>query len=517
MDQTRPRAGLETRCPAFGVYASCPKLFLGRLVGPYAYVYGSCPCRQNQRQMVNTCSESSKLVVGRVGETVTLPCKYDINANGLLSICWGRHQSVFSCENTVISSDGLQVNYRESHRFSLASGLDRGDVSLTIRAAQNRDAGMYVCRIEIPGLFNDISYNVYLFISNGLDPNRVVAETQLVPTTVKQEKQVYYVSDPTTLITEFYVISETKTADVTDIYIDEPSAVVHTEDCGAQGTAPAAGEVKICQVPPAQTTTLEYGVIVRFEITMTGYDSTFCKCSEIIVQSFEGESVTLPCEYDSKYHGKCQICWMRGDIPKMGCGDDIIGTDGDKVVRRKSTKYQMVGEIRHGDVSLTIFNIGKTDSGKYGCRIHVPGLFNDEMYYVHLIVEDETNKSQENSSFVSSSNAPESSTIGLWTSNITYETTVEDPELSPVEHKDSVNASAVIVPVILLLLALIVIVGILIWKQKKKTSAASDIAQNSDISVIYSNSGSTVGLYNREMAVENVYQIQTENEYEQWH
>ncbi|ROL51599.1 hypothetical protein DPX16_19118 [Anabarilius grahami] len=53
MDQTRPRAGLETRCPAFGVYASCPKLFLGRLVGPYAFVYGSCPCRQNQRQMAD--------------------------------------------------------------------------------------------------------------------------------------------------------------------------------------------------------------------------------------------------------------------------------------------------------------------------------------------------------------------------------------------------------------------------------------------------------------------------------
>lgn len=229
----------------------------------------------------------------------------------------------------------------------------------------------------------------------------------------------------------------------------------------------------------------------------------------------------------------------------MGCGDEIIGTDGDKVVRKKSGKYQMVGEIRRGDVSLTILNIGKTDSGKYGCRIHVPGLFNDEMYYVHLIVEDalipttwettslssstsettgvfttamteETNKIQENSSFVSSSNAPESSTVGLWTSN-TYETTVEDPELSHVEHKESVNASAVIVPVILLLLALIVIVGILIWKQKKKTRAALDIAQNSDISVIYSNSGSTVGLYNREVAVENVYQIQTENEYEQWH
>ncbi|XP_016400614.1 hepatitis A virus cellular receptor 1 homolog [Sinocyclocheilus rhinocerous] len=179
---------------------------------------------------VTTCSESSKLVVGHVGDTVTLPCKYDIITNGLLNVCWGRHQSWFSCENTVISSDGLQVTYRESRRFSLASGLERGDVSLTIKAAQKRDAGMYVCRIEIPGLFNDISYNVYLFISNGLDPKRVISETQLIPATANQEKQVYYVSDQTTLITELYIISEKTTAEATDIYMEEAVAVVHSED-----------------------------------------------------------------------------------------------------------------------------------------------------------------------------------------------------------------------------------------------------------------------------------------------
>ncbi|XP_067279997.1 hepatitis A virus cellular receptor 1 isoform X4 [Pseudorasbora parva] len=276
---------------------------------------------------------------------------------------------------------------------------------------------------------------------------------------------------------------------------------------------------------------------------------TICKCSDVIVQSFEGESVTLPCKYDSKYHGKCEICWIRGVIPNMGCGDEIIGSDGDKVVRKKSNRYQMVGEIPHGDVSLTIRNIEKKDSGKYGCRIHVPGWFNDEMYYVHLIVDDalipttwETtslssstseneitgvfttamtegrNKTQENTSFVSSSNAPESSTIGLWTSNTTYAgTSIKYPDSHNVENKDSVNATAVIVPVLLLLLALIVITGLLMWTQKKKTRAALDITQNSDNSVIYSNSGSSVGLYNREMAVENIYQLQTENEYEQWH
>lgn len=72
----------------------------------------------------------------------------------------------------------------------------------------------------------------------------------------------------------------------------------------------------------------------------------------------------------------------------MGCGDEIIGSDGDKVVRKISTRYLLEGAISHGDVSLTILNIKKKDSGKYGCRIHVPGWFNDKMYYVHLIVDD---------------------------------------------------------------------------------------------------------------------------------
>uniref|UniRef100_A0A9J8DN42 Hepatitis A virus cellular receptor 1 n=1 Tax=Cyprinus carpio carpio TaxID=630221 RepID=A0A9J8DN42_CYPCA len=276
---------------------------------------------------------------------------------------------------------------------------------------------------------------------------------------------------------------------------------------------------------------------------------TISKCSDVIVQSFEGETVILPCKYDRKYHGKCAICWMIGDIPNMGCGKEIIGSDGDKVVVKKSFKYQLEGEIQHGDVSLTILNIKKTDSGKYGCRIHVPGLFNDEMYYVHLIVNDaiipttwettsmssstsepettgvfstamtevETNTTQESSSIVSSTNAHESSTIGLRRSDTTYETSYNHLEPSSVENKDSVNASAVIVPVLLLLLALLVIAVILILKHKKKTRATVDITLNSENSVIYSNSGSSVGLYNREMAVENIYQIQPENEYEQWH
>ncbi|XP_057216844.1 hepatitis A virus cellular receptor 1 homolog isoform X2 [Triplophysa rosa] len=156
--------------------------------------------------LVSDCVESS-LVFGRVGENITLPCKYDIDRHGILNICWGRHQSWFTCENTLISTDGLQVNYRETHRFSLAGRLDRGDVSLTIKGAKEKDAGLYVCRIEIPGFFNDASNTVYLFIRN-----------------------VYYVFDPIRLTTDEYIRPETTNADVTDIHVGKAIAVVQTEE-----------------------------------------------------------------------------------------------------------------------------------------------------------------------------------------------------------------------------------------------------------------------------------------------
>lgn len=40
--------------------------------------------------------------------------------------------------------------------------------------------------------------------------------------------------------------------------------------------------------------------------------------------------------------------------------------------------------------------------------------------------------------------------------------------------------------------------------------------QNADVSAIYNNSNVILGLDSRSMAVENIYQLDTENEYEQW-
>ncbi|XP_071361902.1 T-cell immunoglobulin and mucin domain-containing protein 4-like [Trachinotus anak] len=97
-----------------------------------------------------------------------------------------------------------------------------------------------------------------------------------------------------------------------------------------------------------------------------------------------GESVTLPCTYDVKHHGRLSVCWNRGDLPISGCNNQIISTDGPS---RVSSRYQLLGRVEDGDVSMTIVNLTETDAGRYGCREEIPGPFNDDKHHIDLSVE----------------------------------------------------------------------------------------------------------------------------------
>lgn len=99
-----------------------------------------------------------------------------------------------------------------------------------------------------------------------------------------------------------------------------------------------------------------------------------------------GDNITLPCYYNSQYHGIMSICWGTGYIPNMGCNNNIVTTNGHKVISRVSDRYQLLGNLTTGNVSLTIYDSSEFDSGRYLCRIHVPGLFNDKKYLIRLVV-----------------------------------------------------------------------------------------------------------------------------------
>ncbi|XP_042349348.1 T-cell immunoglobulin and mucin domain-containing protein 4-like [Plectropomus leopardus] len=101
-----------------------------------------------------------------------------------------------------------------------------------------------------------------------------------------------------------------------------------------------------------------------------------------------GHNVTLPCRYDTRIHGVLSFCWGRGMVPRSKCSSPILSSEDGAVIFRESPSYQLLGRVTDGDVSLTILNAQWSDAGVYGCRIEIPGWFNDEKVNTHLVIEE---------------------------------------------------------------------------------------------------------------------------------
>ncbi|XP_053892474.1 hepatitis A virus cellular receptor 2 homolog isoform X3 [Malaclemys terrapin pileata] len=124
---------------------------------------------------------SGSPVRGVVGQNVTLPCKYRVNhQNDITTMCWGRGSCPsFQCSQTILRTDRWRVTERQSSRYRLEGNLTQGDVSLTIVNAAEADRGVYCCRVEIPGWFNDERNNLEVVIetaaANASDTSSTIA------------------------------------------------------------------------------------------------------------------------------------------------------------------------------------------------------------------------------------------------------------------------------------------------------------------------------------------------------
>ncbi|KAF0039427.1 hypothetical protein F2P81_007662 [Scophthalmus maximus] len=192
-----------------------------------------------------------------------------------LLLTLGNLESEFG-RQTGFVSDGA-VQFRQASRYQLLGRETDGDIALTILNAQWSDHGVYGCRAEIPGWFNDYKVNTHLVMEEG------------------------------------------------------------------------------------------------------------CVSAEGIITTV-GADVTLLCNYDAKYYGRLPVCWGRGAIPNSGCANEVIKADGTSVISRQSERYVLMGDFGKGDVSLTIRQLEESDSGIYGCRVDIPGWFNDHKHQLTLTV-----------------------------------------------------------------------------------------------------------------------------------
>ncbi|XP_057603738.1 T-cell immunoglobulin and mucin domain-containing protein 4 isoform X2 [Hippopotamus amphibius kiboko] len=132
-------------------------------------------------QLSLTPAASEIVVRAFLGETVTLPCTHSswYNRN---SMCWGRGQCPNSkCNDELLYTDGMKTVSRKSPKYQLRGSIQRGEVSLTIFNTNEGDGGVYCCRIEVPGWFNDVKKNIRLELRRA--PTTMRSTTTRRPTT----------------------------------------------------------------------------------------------------------------------------------------------------------------------------------------------------------------------------------------------------------------------------------------------------------------------------------------------
>ncbi|XP_027865639.1 hepatitis A virus cellular receptor 1 homolog isoform X1 [Xiphophorus couchianus] len=134
---------------------------------------------------------------------------------------------------------------------------------------------------------------------------------------------------------------------------------------------------------PVQYPTLMCGLLIPFLLILIQVSS----CT-VTVTGYIGQDVTLPCSYDVQANGVLSFCWGHGKVPRSKCSNTILLSDNGNVTFRESPRYQLLSQVMQGEVSLTIVKAQKTDSGVYGCRVEIPGLFNDQKINVHLTMEE---------------------------------------------------------------------------------------------------------------------------------
>ncbi|XP_036793737.1 T-cell immunoglobulin and mucin domain-containing protein 4-like isoform X1 [Oncorhynchus mykiss] len=236
------------------------------------------------------------------------------------------------------------------------------------------------------------------------------------------------------------------------------------------------------------------------------------ECIDPKVIGIEGQNVTLPCKYNTIKQGVSAICWGRGTIPNSGCNKEIISSDGTKVTWRSSVRYHLFGVLKTGDVSLTILNVTVKDSGRYGCRVHVHGLWNDEKYHVNLKIEKAPvpTTSQTPANVIITQQTMDNHTHCHVTTNSTEYSDTSTPLYSEsiLEQMTGHKLPVILVSILLVLTGVVIVSVLVVLRKRWKTIATVvQIPEHSVSSVLYSNSESSLGVHTREIAVENVYQI----------
>ncbi|XP_061608440.1 T-cell immunoglobulin and mucin domain-containing protein 4-like isoform X1 [Phyllopteryx taeniolatus] len=232
---------------------------------------------------------------------------------------------------------------------------------------------------------------------------------------------------------------------------------------------------------------------------------TVCESGASPVVGIMGQHVTLTCTYDVVKHGPLSACWSRGYLPLLGCGNQIISTNGSSV-RANSRRYKLLGRLEAGNISLTILDAKKEDAGEYGCRVMINGIFNDKKYHIKLIIKDAPQTTTLKTD-MSTDRVAAGSTAAQRTSSVGLQNSSSSNIKTKNEH-GSVPMSMVVMGVLfgfILFVTIAVVIGVISKRRRRLTKIHQQ--QPSVPSVRFSSLSSALHLQHQAAVVENIYQM----------
>uniref|UniRef100_A0A8B9SSC8 Hepatitis A virus cellular receptor 1 homolog n=1 Tax=Anas platyrhynchos TaxID=8839 RepID=A0A8B9SSC8_ANAPL len=210
--------------------------------------------------------------------------------------------------------------------------------------------------------------------------------------------------------------------------------------------------------------------------------------SELRVTGEVGQNITVPCSYTvNEKSGTTSMCWGRGPCPASKCSETLVWTDGWKVTYQSHSKYLLRGKLHAGDVSLTIINAKEADSGTYCCRVEIPGLFNDQLTNLQVVIKKAPGSASE-ASFaetwpsVSASETPQTASGSyLSTSDYLEVTSSLQNESIPVHSQQHSEGAVYISAGVCVVFLVVLVLGLLLIRRylhnmKKMSNFASSVA-----------------------------------------
>nr|XP_038042468.1 hepatitis A virus cellular receptor 2 homolog isoform X4 [Anas platyrhynchos] len=162
------------------------------------------------------------------------------------------------------------------------------------------------------------------------------------------------------------------------------------------------------------------------------------------------------------------MCWGRGPCPASKCSETLVWTDGWKVTYQSHSKYVLRGKLHAGDVSLTIINAKEADSGTYCCRVEIPGLFNDQLTNLQVVIKK------------APGSASEASFAETWPS-VSASETPQTNESIPVHSQQHSEGAVYISAGVCVVFLVVLVLGLLLIRRylhnmKKMSNFASSVA-----------------------------------------